>query len=90
MAEESDVTPEQKRLARHALGLPNDKMVSYANGLQIERNTAAHRNLVSLIDQSLALVDTIGRRYISFHLTRAGAELALKPGERLCEEDFPE
>ena len=30
-----------------------------------------------------------GQRMVEFTLTRAGAEMALQPGETLCPEDFP-
>ena len=80
------MTPEQKRLARHALGLPNDKMESYRNRYHVSMG-AAFFEWERMAESDLAYNHSRGG---SFHLTRKGAELALEPGERLDPEDFPE
>ncbi|MFC6391804.1 hypothetical protein [Methylorubrum zatmanii] len=81
------MSPEQRRLARHALGLPNRYRRSYRN-----RFLAGGRdeNWLGLVEDGLAESgepDDLGRTWL--WLTRAGAEAALEPGERLCREDFP-
>ena len=80
------MTPEQKRLSRHALGLPNDRMQSYRNRYHISMGIAFF-DWKSMEDSGLAYHHSKGG---SFHLTRKGAELALETGESLCKEDFPD
>lgn len=86
------MTPIQRKLARHALGLPNERGVSYRkhfvtgagsddwahwNDLVRSGHARARRNM-----QVFGGMD-------GFVLTRAGALSALDPGESLCAEDFP-
>lgn len=80
------MTSEQKRLARHALGLPNDKMVSCRNRY-IAGTGETYGDWSDMERSGFAIC---AGSICKFKLTRAGAERALKPGERLCEEDFPE
>jgi hypothetical protein len=77
----------QRRLARHALGLPNRAMCSYRNRFVIYAGDANTNALDSLVLSGLATSFTLDRM-ITYRLTRTGAELALDPGERLDEEDF--
>lgn len=86
------MTPAQIELARHALGLPNKRRQSYRNHYVVgpgkdfdewqamvgEGNARTHSGSV------LSGGDPI------FWLTKAGATAALKSGERLDPEDFPE
>lgn len=80
----TQLTPEQLPLARHALGLPNDRGRSYRNRYHVsggDRQAA----WIAMVDSGLATRE--GSR--GFSLTEAGARAALKPGETLCLEDFP-
>lgn len=82
------MTPEQLRLARHALGLPNKARRSYRNRFYAG---GQHPEWRAMEAAGLAEADTIptATGMTWFWLTRAGAEAALDPGERLCREDFP-
>jgi hypothetical protein len=86
------MTPEQKKLARHALGLGGRQKRSYRNRfvtgagssdypawVQMEANGLAWRRAGSQLTGGDDL----------FGLTVTGARAALNPGERLCAEDFP-
>lgn len=78
---------EQIRLARHALGLPNDRRQSYRNRFLAGGEHAEWRAMEAA---GLAEADTTGGKGMTwFWLTREGAEAALEPGESLCPEDFP-
>lgn len=83
------MTPEQRQLARHAIGLPNQARRSYRN-----RFLAAPADARKWGDMvSLGLAERgekpRGAGATWFWLTRAGAEAAIAKGERLCPEDFP-
>jgi len=79
--------PEQRRLARHALGLPNRYRRSYRNRFLSGGECSDWRAMEAAGHAESGKPDEHGR--IWFWLTRAGAEAALDPGERLCREDFP-
>jgi hypothetical protein len=87
------MTPEQIDLARHALGLGNGRRVSYRNHFVCGPGHSDYDNWTSLVTSGLAR-----RRAGSqmsggddiFWLTHDGAKLALKRGERLDPEDFPQ
>lgn len=83
------MTPEQKQMARHALGLPNDKKRSYRNRYVVSRDNADWKALVS---GGFAHILTTG--FVAptalFYLTKRGAEEALENGESLDPEDFAE
>jgi hypothetical protein len=78
------MTPEQRTLARHALGLPNRRKVSYRNryvtGTCVEDHPLWHK----MVQQGWAAHE----RGV-YYLTEQGALLALDPGEALDPEDFP-
>lgn len=80
---------EQLTLARHALGLPNHGKRSYRNRYFAAPRTSQAEAWRRLVEADLA--SFVGREGSSmrFCLTEAGARAALKPGERLDEEDFP-
>ena len=90
----SVITPRHIALMRHVLGLPDqvtEGARSYRNRYFIfgagGRNWQVWTGLVTL---GLAeQVGQIDRGMTHFRLTRAGAELALGPGEILDSEDFP-
>lgn len=85
------MTPEQYKLARHALGLDNPRAagMSYRNryfvtvGGRIEDEWKA---MEAAGEAEFRMSSSSQRLYA---LTRTGAELALKPGEILDPEDFP-
>ncbi|WP_062111097.1 hypothetical protein [Aureimonas sp. AU40] len=88
------LTPEQKHLARHALGLPNRKRRSYRNRFHAFTGGPDHDLWTSMVTQGLACVDQgkaapNGSRLDYFALTRAGADAALEAPEKLDLEDFP-
>jgi hypothetical protein len=82
------MSPKQKEMARHALGLPNDNKRSYRNRYVVSRDNADWK---ALLASGHAKIETLG--FVAptalFYLTRKGAEAALEPGETLDAEDFP-
>lgn len=81
---------EQKTLARHALGLPNPQRRSYRNRFVCpeadpEWNAMVRGGLATMRKGETLPFDGDA----CFYLTRAGAEAALEPREKLCPEDFP-
>lgn len=85
------LTDEQKQLARHALGLPNESNRSYRNRYRAPKigdvNIAWHQ----MRDAGYAVCQPVqGESSLGpfFYLTEAGARLALEPGETLDPEDF--
>ena len=84
------LTPAQTHLARHALGLPNHRHVSYRNRFHAPRNTPAYDDWRAMTDAGYAWRIPWQTSYGDlFTLTRPGAEAALSPAERLDDEDFP-
>lgn len=87
------LSPRERELARHALGLTDGRTRSYRNRFVAGKGHADHPDWLRLVKRGLA-----GRRAgvkmfggsDLFWLTRQGAELALKPGETLDPEDFPD
>lgn len=88
--DEAALTPAQRRLARHALGLPNRRRISYRNHYVAPYVPGGPFDVWNdMVCRGLA--DSISRRgTVRFWLTRLGATLALEPGERLCPEEFPD
>lgn len=85
------MTPEQRRQARHALGLPNRFGRTYRNRYV---TAEADPNWQALVAAGLARCEAWSRPGWStpsamFSLTYEGAKLALDPGETLDLEDFP-
>lgn len=90
------MTPEQRKLARHALGFPKDYAVregrTYRNRYYITagvegRPTQAYQDWVAMCHAGEAESFENGR---GFALTLKGAQAALYPGEHLDKEDFPD
>jgi hypothetical protein len=94
------LTPRERELARHALGLPNERNISCGNSYWATVRSEPHRVWRQLASRQLAYSD----RYmmtdvfcsdeevedeICYRLTRAGALAALEDGEVLDEGDFP-
>lgn len=89
------MTPRQIELARHALGLPNSFRTSYRNRYMVPQGTADYRDWLQMVAEGNATrpKDHAAKKWPTgdrmFYLTKAGAELALEPGEKLDREDFP-
>lgn len=87
------MTHEQKALARHALGLPNERRCSYRNRFVTGPGGADFHAWMDMVDAGLARRSDGSKLPFGgddlFRLTRAGADQALEPGERLDPEDFP-
>ena len=82
------LSPEERYLARHALGLDNRPGGrSYRNRYFVCGRSGVWKIWNGLVERALADCSEDGK---CFSLTRAGAELALEAGESLDPEDFPE
>ena len=86
------MTPQQIELARHALGLPNERHCSYRNYFTAGKDHPDFPDWIAMV------ADGNARRRISsrmaggddvFWLTLEGATFALRPRETLDPEDFP-
>lgn len=85
------LTPEQRDLARHALGLPNRRRMSYRNRFVTGPGSldfAAWEAMVASGAATRRPGSVLTGGYDLFMLTRAGAEAALESGECLNPEDF--
>ena len=84
------MTPKQRKLARHALGLPNRTKRSYRNRFRASYVPGDYDHWDKMGDAGLAIKSTaIYEGSVAFWLTEKGAKLALETGESLCPEDFP-
>lgn len=85
------MTPEQRELARHALGLPTKSKKSYRNRFVTAEDDS---NWSAMVRDGFATMRAASTLPFGgsacFYLTLAGAKLALNKGEKLCKEDFPE
>ena len=81
----------QRQLARHALGLPNFRRVSFRNRYAVTyAPTQDFEAWEAMAGAGMAQSSRPGQSGLMiFWLTREGAEAALEPGETLCPEDFP-
>lgn len=88
------MTPEQRELARHALGLPNKSQRSFRNHFVCGPGHSDYADWMAMTKAGLAKRRDGGRMPFSgndlFWLTRSGAEAALDPREKLDPDDFPE
>jgi hypothetical protein len=85
------MSPDQRALARHALGLPNARRCSYRNHYVIDGGPD-HERWTALVDAGDARRrpgSQMSGGMDCFWLTRQGAVKALNKGERLDLEDFP-
>ena len=88
------MTPEQKKLARHALGLDNPGVkVSYRNRYFTSKTSTypdIHSIWLDMVDKGWAGIRSNLKEnpYTHFFLTLKGAKLALNKGESLDEKDF--
>jgi hypothetical protein len=86
------MTDRQRELARHALGLPNQRRTSYRNHFCTGPGCTDYDDWRGMVEKGFARrrpgsVLTGGDDL--FWLTRAGADAALARGEALDSEDFP-
>lgn len=81
------MTPDQRKLARHALGLPNGSRQTYRNRFFAgpKSDVGNHREWKEMVRRGWAIHEPPSL----FRLTRAGALMALEPDESLDPEDFP-
>ena len=86
------MTPAQRELARHALGLPNAGRKSYRNRYFAGAGGPTAAQWQAMVAAGEAEGGEPGHKSSSlfFRLTRMGAERALDRGETLCGEDFPQ
>ena len=85
------MSPEQIELARHALGLPNNRRQSYRNNFVCGKGHPDYDNWQALVAAGLAKRrdgSTMSGGDDVFWLTKEGAKRALKKYETLCPEDF--
>lgn len=82
------MTPEQKKLARHALGFDEKVPQSYRNRYYANEGNREVKEWEAMVAAGWATVGVVGKSH-RYELTRAGAVLALETGETLCPEDFP-
>lgn len=86
------MSPDEKRLARHALGLPNKDKISTRNVFFATPGSTPHEIWISMAGRGLADLETGFPGHSGadlFCLTRMGAEQALAPGETLRDLHFP-
>lgn len=82
------MTPRQIELARHALGLRPGCLVSHRNHYVAASD---HHDWQGMVDAGYArkrYSTLLPHGHVLFHLTRAGAERALLPGDVLDPEDW--
>lgn len=85
------MTPRQIELARHALGLRPARLISHRNHFVAGPGHDDYDDWMQMVAAGKAIrreskVLTPGD--VMFHLTRAGAEAALLPGDVLNSEDW--
>lgn len=86
------LTPTQRELARHALGLPNDRKQSYRNRFIASEGHADFAEWEAMVATGAAMVCRAVPLYAyddAFWMTPEGAKAALAKGESLDPEDFP-
>ncbi|BCH12007.1 hypothetical protein MesoLj131c_62650 [Mesorhizobium sp. 131-3-5] len=86
------MTPVQKNLARHALGLDGRHKQTWRNHFVTGEGSTDYPHWVAMVEAGWATRRTgsvLTGGDDLFRLTRAGAELAVKRGEALDPEAFP-
>jgi hypothetical protein len=85
------MTPTQRELARHALGLPNKMRMSYRNRFVAGHDHEDYHDWCEMCAAGWAErrgpINSYGGDDL-FWLTESGARLALNKGEKLDAEDF--
>lgn len=86
------MTPRQKELARHALGLPNKMRMSYRNRFIAGVGHNDYEDWLAMVADGYAGMregKSLPYGDSTFWLTEHGAQMALEPREKLDREDFP-
>jgi hypothetical protein len=83
------MTPRQRELARHALGLTDGRKKSYRNRYMVALHSLHEMIWDDLVHAGMAERGRDGVSSVGFYLTEVGARAALDPGEMLDPEDFP-
>jgi len=83
------MTEQQRKLARHALGLNGKRKMSYRNRFYAATGDSDHAEWMAMMHAGQADRATATAPLDCFWLTRKGAEMALNKGEKLDPEDFP-
>lgn len=82
------MTPDQRKMARHALGLDGERKRSYRNRYFTSAGTLSEDEWNDLCRRGLARREAGAGKMVHFYLTDEGAAEALDPGEILDPEDF--
>ncbi|MDD2794394.1 hypothetical protein [Acidocella sp.] len=83
---------EQKKLARHALGLRNGQKTSCRNHFVAGVGHTDWSNLMEMVKSGDAIMrkgSVLSGDDPVFFITAQGAKAAILPGEKLCAKDFP-
>lgn len=83
------MTPFQRKMARHALGLDGERRRSYRNRYFTSVDTPSEDEWNDLCRRGLAEREKGSGKLVHFYLTDEGARKALDEGETLDPEDFP-
>jgi hypothetical protein len=85
------MSPRQIELARHALGLPNERHQTYRNRFYASSGHRDFADWQAMVEAGMAVQSEPrkGSGMRMFGLTRQGASAALHAGETLDPEDFP-
>lgn len=84
------MTPSQRKMARHALGLDGERRRSYRNRYVAALCSSIEDEWNDLCRRGLAERGRDGSHSVGFCLTLEGAREALDPPEILDPEDFPD
>jgi hypothetical protein len=88
------MTPAQRELARHALGLPNRRARSYRRHFTSAAGNRDHADWLAMVQSGDAyMIEASKVPYGGadlFYLTAQGAGAALETGEQLDADDFPD
>ena len=82
----AEMTDRQRELSRHALGLPNDRRVTYRNRFIVGPGMTNFQEWEDLAEKGLA-VKSAGETANCYQLTLAAARMVLHKNERICRED---
>ena len=84
------MTPAQRSAARGALGLPNEANHSCQNSFRAVHGGRMDKDWQEMVGAGLAIVgQSRNMGFRLYHLTEAGARLALDEGEILDHKAFP-
>lgn len=83
------MTPKQRELARHALGLTDGRKLSYRNYYVAALHSFHEMEWDDLVRAGMAERGSDRKSSVGFCLTEAGARAAINSGEVLDPEDFP-